>query len=232
MGTLTLTELKAEITASHGNRTYIASRLTRVLNLSQSRMSRIYKWEELEALVTSKSRAAGSRYVDLTSLNIREILSVVLVDGTNSRKLSGRIYRQLDQVSSYPEANPTGKPEVYSYFGKKLELYQVPDAIYTLRIRVSNWPTAFSDASPSATSDLDNKDDMLIALSNSWLFLTLGKSEDANKWWSIYRQMLTSAIAEEGESPDLDVLPGGGAGVGVETAGPWASPFVKSIQTE
>ena len=232
MGTLTLTELKAEITASHGNRTDIASRLTRVLNLSQSRMSRIYKWEELEALVTSKSTAAGSRYVDLTSLNIREILSVVLVDGTNSRKLSGRIYRQLDQVSSYPEANPTGKPEVYSYFGKKLELYQVPDAIYTLRIRVSNWPTAFSDASPSATSDLDNKDDMLIALSNSWLFLTLGKAEDANKWWSIYRQMLASAIAEEGESPDLDVLTGGGAGVGIESATPWASPFVKSIQTE
>ena len=232
MGTLSLTDLKAEITASQGNRTDIASRLTRVLNLSQTRIARIYKWEELEATITSKSTVAGNRYVSLSDLNIREILSVVLVDGTNSRKLSGRIYRQLDQVSPYPEANPTGKPEVYSYFGKQLEIYRRPDAIYSLRIRVSNWPTALSDASPSATSDLDNKDDMLIALSNSWLFLTLGKSEDANKWWSIYRQMLTSAIAEEGESPDLDVLPGGGAGVGVETAEPWASPFVKSIQTE
>lgn len=228
MGTLTLTELKAEITASHGNRTDIATRLTQTLNLSQMRIARVNLWEELESLNTSFSTATGNRYVDISSANPHEVLSVVLVDGTVSKKLTRRVYRQLDKLQPYPEANATGKPDAYDVFAKKIELYRIPDAIYPLRIRLSIWPTAFSDGSPSAVSTLDMKDDMLIALSNSWLFLTLGKSEDANKWWNIYRQMLSSAVAEEGRTPDMDFVYGAGSARGLEPDTPWANPFVRS----
>lgn len=230
MGTLTLTDLKAEITSSHGGRTDIAPRLTRVLNLSQMRIARINLWEDLESLNTSFSTVSGNRYVDISAANPHEVLSVVLVDGTSSKKLTRRVYRQLDKIQPYPEAQATGKPDAYEVFAKKIELFRIPDAGYPLRIRLSVWPTAFVDASPSAVSDLDMKDDMLIALTNSWLFLTLGKSEDAQKWWNIYRQMLSSAVSEESRLPDMDFVLGAGSARGLESDTPWANPFVRSIE--
>ena len=41
--------------------------------------------------------------------------------------------------------------------------------------------------------------------------------------------MLQAALSEESETPDLDVLPGPGVG-SVESATPWADPWVKSIR--
>lgn len=74
---------------------------------------------------------ASSEWVTLSaSVGEVQLYSVkIRISGTRDYPLSEDGYQAIDRIDS---AQYTGYPEVYSYFGKKLRLYPIPDAEYTL----------------------------------------------------------------------------------------------------
>ena len=106
-----------------------------------------------------------------------------------------------------------------------LELNYSPDEAYTLRARASVWPTAFTGSGASTqTSDLQEKDDLLIALSVNWLYQSLGNYERSGRWWTTFMNMLKSSVMEEHERPDLTITPGTSADSLSEY---WKDPFTQ-----
>jgi len=75
---------------------------------------------------TSFTTTASTKTYSLPS-DLLLLYDVVLIDGTNSRKLTQIFPRQFDKVLPYPEAYSTARPEYYIIWGSDLELYPIPD---------------------------------------------------------------------------------------------------------
>ena len=232
MGTLTLDDMKDEMRSSLGGRTDINARLTRILNLAQMRIARKHRWEELENLYTNTtaftSTPADDKYLAMPS-NLRDVYSIRLLDGANSRKLVRVPNRSWDKRIPSPEYFATGRPSLYTLRRNIMEFWKVPDAAYSLEAFGISWPTVFVDATPTAVSDLDQKDDMLITLAMSWTFMTLRNREEAARWWAIYANMMNDAVDEEVEKPDLDFPVGLKLDTGQIGGEYYRDPFVKSV---
>jgi len=232
MGTLTRSELVTEVSAFFADRDDISTaRYITWLNIAQQRIARVHNFEELEGLNTSLSTSytgtpADDKFVTLPS-TVRKIHDIRLIDGSESRKLQGFLYKEFDKRIPYPEKYATGKPSIYTKWAGKLELWKIPDAAYDLDIRITAWPTAFN-ASSDVASDLDEKDDALIMLAVSWGYLSLRNMEDANKFWAIYKNMLNDIVGEDIEQPSIELV-----GDTMDEAGIpsqyWKDPFVHDI---
>lgn len=231
-GTLTYTDLADEILKGLGNRTdFATSRIVRILNISQIRIARAARWEELEQLLERNTDVTADsdqdRMIPIPA-NVRDVYSIVLLDGSFSRKLTKIQHRTVDRRLPMPHYYERRRPHSYVLWRENFELFPVPDAVYALRARVIMWPTAFTGTS-GQVSDLDQKDDMLIALALSWAFQSLKMIEEANRWWAVYKGLLSDAIDEEVENPDIDILPNPGL-KDTSTGAPYYSdPFVRQV---
>lgn len=241
MGTLTLSQLQTEVLAAHGNRgDYSEDRRIVALNIAQTRIARAYDWNELWAIDTGTIGDAADVTVDKfenTPTNIRRIYSFRIVDAAskqNSRKLRFVHQKHWDEEIPETEAWATETPSIYTIWKRSgnfvFELWQIPDTSYNYEIRSAKWPTNFVSTSPTATSDLDDKDDMIIALAASWLFLTGREMEEANRWWAVYKEMLNNAADQDIEQNEIDLkapleMALRGDLPGVE---PWKDPFNRS----
>lgn len=233
MGTLTLTQLKSELGVILSARSDVAPRFTSALNLAQMRIARAHNWEELETLYTNTTgftdTPADDMYLAFPA-DVRDIYSVRLQDGSNSRKLTRVPNRSWDRIIPDTTAQSTGRPTHYTLYRNVMEFWKIPNAAYDLIVRGVMWPTAFADASPSAVSTLDEKDDMLVVLAASWLLRTVGDKDKSNDWFVMYKGMLRDATNEEVEKPDLDYPVGLKSGDSLVSNYP-ADPFIKSVQT-
>lgn len=242
MGTLTQSELDSELLAAHGNRDdFTEARRLIALNLAQVRIARIYDWNELQSVDTGTIGSAGVKSTDkfeLTPTNIRRIYSFRIVDTaskTNSRKLRWVPQRQWDQNVPESEAWDTDTPTIYTIWKRSgafnFEFWRIPDQEYDYEIRSVKWPTDFVSGG-GAVSDLDNKDDMIVALAASWLFLTAREMEQANTWWQVYKNMANDATNQDIEEHEVDIraplemrIRGGSP---YEGSDPWRDPFNRS----
>lgn len=216
MGLLTLDEFKEELRVHLGRRESEDDRLTRCLNLAQTRIARVHRWEELEDTETGTFTITASitddSLIDTTSFasSIRDIYSIRVTDGvTRAKKLRRITPRKFDEQIPDMEIMLRGLPHLYMSFRKHtvIQVYKSPEEAFDWTFRFSNWPTAFTDATPTAVSDLDEKDDMLINLTTSYIFHSLGKQESADKFWGIYASMLKEATGAELEKPDQIIMP-------------------------
>lgn len=234
MGTLTLAELKTELRVILSGQSDFEPRLTSALNLSQMRIARAHRWEELETLYTNTtgftSTPADDMYLTFPS-DVRDIYSVRLQDDANSRKLVRVPNRSWDKRIPDSTYLATGRPSHYTLYRNVMEFWPVPDAAYNLIARGIMWPTAFVTATPSAVSTLDEKDDMLIALTASWLLRSVGEVEKSNNWFVVYKNSLAAAIDEDVEKPDLDYPVGFKDDADVLSGNYPANPFVRSVST-
>lgn len=231
MGTLTYTQMKTEILANLGNRSsFDEDRLVAIMNLSQMRIARYRAWEELETNIedtfTITASAKTDKFLALPS-NTKDIYTFrIITENGQSRKLKRRTTRWLDENIPEPEYYARNKPVYYARFADQLEMSPVPDAEYDYIIRQRFWPTAF-DKTAGQTSDLDNKDDMIVALSTNWAFQSLGRLEDSGRWWTVYTNMLKAASLEDSERPDELILPA--FEEGPRTGAYYQDPWVKEI---
>lgn len=212
MGTLTYAELEEEVRSALGGRTDLDSRLTRFLNLGQTRIARLSRWEELEQITTGTlpftADPDADKFLTLDS-DIRDVYTVRILDGTESIKLSRRTFRQFDRLVPNPGALTRRKPQIYVVWAGKIEFFPVQDKAYDYEIRSVKWPTAF-DGTANQKSDLDNKDDLIIAATMIYIYRAQQDFEQAEKWTGILRELYREAKTEESEMPDLDPLPGPG----------------------
>ena len=223
MGTLTLTELEAEIRANLGNRTDLDSRLPRILSLAQEVIMRAHPFSEMNSEETLTT-VADTKTVNLPT-NPREVYSVRLIDNSNSRKLRYIPLRQWDRRAPYPEHYTTGRPSLYTLYNDKIELWRIPDAAYTIYCRCNLMPTEFSSDSDVA-SDLENKDDLLIAIATEYCFRSLGgDTERIMRWQSVATNGLRNAIKADTQFED-QVISSERARTTV-TDDYWLNPFIR-----
>ncbi len=231
MGTLTRSELVEELKGFFGNRDDITdARYVRWLNLAQSRISRLADWEELEKLSYDTTSNTGDKDVDkflALPQNTKEIMSVRLISDTESRKLTGYVYKEFDAAIPYPQRYATGKPTIYTHWAGQLELWRIPDAAYRIEIRRIVRPTVF-DLSSDNASDLREKDDAILMLAASWGHASLRNNEDARYYWRIYASMINESLGEDKERPDMDIVGFREQGE-LKSSTPWADPFVSSF---
>lgn len=232
MGTLTYTQLTTEVLANLGNRTlFDSARLLNLMNIMQQRLARKPKWKELKSTVESTFVITASATIDkflTVPANTRDILTfrVITTDG-DSRKLRRRTTRQFDNLIPEPEYYARGTPEMYTEFDDKLEFWRVPDEAETYLIRRTTWPTPFTGLG-TQTSDFTHKDDLLIALASSWALHSIGRLEDAARWFTVFKDMFMNAKLENDDEPDEEMVSGSQVVSGVDSSY-WLDPFHRGV---
>jgi hypothetical protein len=234
MGTLTLTELKDEITRALGNRTDMADRLTRFLNLAQQRIARIHDFEELQQITDSTFVITANATTDkkLSFANLREIHSFRVLNDSESIKLKQVSTRLWDKTIPQPEYFSRGVPSHYTIWQRTAEMWKVPDQAYDYQIRWTSWPTDFSDASPSAVSDYNLKDELLIQLSSAYAFDSLSKTVEADRKYKNVGALMQEALLMDAKEPDLEFAPSKEVFKDFGNPEYWRDPFVLNVSGE
>ena len=240
MGTLTRDFLRAEVLSNLGGLPQSNDNITRInrlIDLAALRIARAYGWEELERTTTSAITITGDAVQDQTLTpvllgKLRSWLTLVRRVGSDIPfkliRLPERQWNQLTLGSESPLL--LGAATHYRWWSDRLYFYPVPDQNWTLILDYRIWPALIGTdgAGGELPSDLDFKDDMLIALTTHNAFQSLGQREDATQWFAIYSDMLQAAINEEMDKPDTAIVNRGiserDSGVVVD---PVKDPFVR-----
>ena len=238
MSILTLAEIKTEISKSFASRGDIDSRLNNVIDLAQLRISRTHDFDELRQSASVNTVVTNSAIADkiisfpsLTDSRIRKVYSMRLIDPNGTipaRKLRKVLAKRWDIDIPEPEFYSRGPSTHYTVYEKnQFELWRVPDAVYTISIRVSRWPKQAVDTGEGNVLDLENVDDLIINLAISYIYHSLGRTDKGRQFFAIYRGLAKEALIED--DTDYD---GSMAGISADnilgTRG-YDDPFVRSI---
>ena len=229
MGTLTKLELEAEVRAALGNRRDLDSRLGKCLNLAQQRLARLHDFDEMEFISEGLLQNTGEdsdRFIQMPTL--RELYSLVLLDGANSRKLVGRTAQWMDRNVSQPEYFSRGVPVFYVLWGYYVEVFRLPQQNYPVRMRGTQWPLDLVEDTDK--SQFNQKDEILIELALSYVNRTLGKDSKATEHERIAMRLVEEAKENDRTKPDETVVPGLSDSDAAMSGGnnlPWLDPFVR-----
>jgi hypothetical protein len=248
MSVLTIAQIKGEIRKHLGGRTDADDRLDGVINLSQVRLARLHDFDELRDVTTIDTAvtadAAADKIIDISGEipRYRKIYSIRLyADNQLSRKLNKRLTKNWDSIIPEPEYYARGTPTDYTFWGPyKMELWKVPDRVYTMYFRYSRWPVVVTSDTPQENLlDLLNVDDLIIHLATSdliihlatsYLYLSFGNLEKSNQYFAIYSALAKEAIDEDEEDFDSNLMSHDINRLGANTRG-FDDPFVRSITT-
>ena len=175
--------------------------------LVHPRVVLIHDFEELkvrDTFGTTANNGVGNESTDMVMAlpsETREIYSIIRVDSAESQKLIQVPSRQWDSVIPYPEYFNRAAPTHYRRWGDNIELWHVPDAIYTIRGHRSKWPTTL--VNDTDLSDIDRKDDLIITLTMIWLCIQSDRQDRANHYWAVFKTLHKESISEDEYHPDL-----------------------------
>ena len=237
-GVLTRDQLSTEIcdvVGKSGNAAAVsgASLTSRVntlyLNNAQRRLARYWNWQELVSRQDAASILAGIKSYPLeTGTNnlglyrTKDIISVTLIDGANSRSLKRLSTKPYFKRFPRPENYAQARPWVYIRYGNNLEFFQIPNATYTMQILWSRWPVDFTTG--TQTSELENKDELLITAGVLETYLALEEYQDAATWMARLKGQLEDAVGVDGDSDmEWTALPFS-IGPDIMSGTPWTEP--------
>jgi hypothetical protein len=234
MGTLLRSALRDEVNKNLGGRDEGKvepgiTRINRALDLAQLRIARKRDFRELFILDTDNVVVTGTPATDAIYTGMpstfRDIYGLVYQETASATAypLSQMLPRQWHQLISAPLAHSTQeRPTHYIIWGsatggKQIEWYPIPDQNFLLTRRYSKWPDRDGTWVDGVAADLDDKDDIIIALATHHLFLSLGQKEDAATWYAVYKDLMKDAEADNAHQPDMATRNRGissGAGLG------------------
>ena len=234
---MTRDQIVTEICDSVGKRVSASSisgatlqdRVRTYLNWAQKRIARFYSFHELDILlITATTIADVKRYPLTTGTNSlgltrpKDISSLRLIDGAYSHKIVRWSTRKFDTKYPYPEQYSTARPNIYIRDGNYLELFKVPDAVYTLHIRYPQWAVDFT--SGTQTSSFENKDQLLVTAGTFETYFALEEYNDAKIWYARFLGQLTDAVRATG---DIDWEPQASPhdAEGYSSGTPWTDPY-------
>lgn len=209
MGDITLVDMRDEVKRHFRNRTDILdSRLNRIINIIQRRITRVMNWHEIKDIDYNNTSFTGDitldKILDLPT-NLKSIITLRLIDGTDSVKLTSKTIDLWDKLIPDPGRYRTDRPQFYVRWGNLIELWPVPNAVYTIDLRYTFWPADLS--ADADLSQLKHKDDLLIIGACNWIANSLGRMEDAVRFWRVYVKLLEDAVSEENDNPDKVLVP-------------------------
>jgi len=205
MGTLTLGDIRSQIKLALGNREDLDEHINSLINTCQMRLARFFDFEEMISLDDFTVAYTGDNLTD-ASISLpkytRDIHSISVIDG-DSYYVVSPIDRRTWKARSFNAivSGTTSRPTQYCIFASTIEIYPAPDQAYSAKLRRSKWPKDLS--TDASTSELSQKDDLLIALTICWTLYHLNNTERANAYWAIFKSMVKEAIDSQTVKPDL-----------------------------
>ncbi len=215
--------------ANRGDLTVAAgSRIERWLNIAQVKVARELRWEELEVADSELTLPA-----DATSLaypaSFRYQQSLVLKDDDSTHKLMWIHPEEFDRrFSKIHDSGATfikNPPVFFTNWAKTWAFWPIPDVEYKINLKKGSWPTDLTTL--AQTTDLEEKDDLLINLATADLMNSLGMTDKAVKQFQIYNALLSRAKNEEKDKPGRDIVPDFETGIAVGDY--WLNPFIRSV---
>lgn len=193
------------VSASSVSGATLQTRVRTYLNFAQKRMARVYNFYELDKLTITAATVADVKKYPMSSgtnnlglTRVKDIKSIRLIDGSNSRNLIRWSYRKFDRFYPRPENYATARSSIYIRDGNDLEFFRVPDAAYTLYIRYNQWATDFSTG--TQVSDFLNKDQLLVTAGVLETYLALEEYADGAVWLARFKGQMLDAKAAEGDA--------------------------------
>ena len=181
----------------------LQTRVRTYLNWAQDRIARFHSFHELN-VITGAATVIDTRSYPLTtgSNNLgltqpKDIGSIILLDSQNSRRLIRYSRVGFEKRFPLPTNYASGRPSIYYRVGNAVELFRIPDAVYSLRIVYPQWPTPFTTA--GQLSDFDSKDQLLLTATVMETYLALEEYSDAAIWFNKLVGMLNDAVKAEGD---------------------------------
>jgi hypothetical protein len=173
------------------------------INDAQRVVACVRDFDELKVLDTANAKTVAGQKIyhienDLKLVRPKDIYTIRLMDGANSRKLDYVPFRELDARVPYTEIATTGRPRWYTVRGRYIELFCIPDKSYDLYIQHSQWPRKLVNESDE--TDYLNIDHVIVALAADMAMSVLeGSSGD---WAARAQQLLGISLTEEETRPD------------------------------
>ncbi len=144
----------------------LGDRCVDFITWGEQRIARSYNFEELNVNLETPVTVAGvARYPYSTGSNNlglvrpKDIASIRLIDAQNSHIITRWSQRQFDNRFPYPINYSNGRPTLYIRYGNNIELFRIPDAIYSLYVRYPQWAAEMT--SPTDVSSFEYKDQLL-----------------------------------------------------------------------
>jgi len=200
------------------------------LNWGQQRMARYYSFHELNTIQESAATVADvAKYPLVTGTNNlgltrpKDIQSVRLIDGENSRILTRKSPRWFDQKYPFPSNFESARPNIYIRWGNNLELFKIPDAAYDVYIRYPQWAEDLTAA--STATQFENKDQVLISAAILEGYLHFEEYNDVPIWLARFLGLLQDSVKAEGDidwEPEAMEFRGQG---GYAVGEPWLDPY-------
>ena len=169
------------------------------LNTAMRRISRYYDFREMKKLYDGATIDGSKIYTFPTDWKV--IIDIRLINDSQSIKLRRKLSSTQDKWFPYPEGDSEDQPSFYAPWGNDFEVYPIPDAAYTMRMRTVQWPTTIT----VGTDIIDyepNKDDVILAFMVSGLFAYLQMYTDSTEWGSKAKVALLEAMKLERRQPD------------------------------
>lgn len=211
MGDLTYTDLVDEVGVATGaKRSDIHPRIRRYLNMSQRRIARAHRWEELKHVFEYTMSYQGTPSMDkVVALppNVRDLHSIRLISSDGrSRRLVHVPYPQWDRIVPEPEFFDRRIPVWFTYYGRTLEVYPIPEQTYLLRARMDLWPAPFT-GDAEQVSMLEGKDDVIVHMAASFAWRSVGDHDKSKEYFAIASRMLEEGIKDQNEKPAANIQP-------------------------
>jgi len=228
MGTLTLGSIRSQIKLALGNREDLDAHINDLINTCQMRLARFFDFEEMISLDDFTVAYTGDNLTD-ASISLptytRDVHSISVIDG-DTYYVVAPIDRRTwkDRYFNAIVSGTTSRPTQYCIFGSTIEIYPAPDQAYSAKLRRSKWPVDLK--TDESTSELNQKDDLLIALTICWTLYHLNNTERANAYWAVFKSMVKEAIDSQTVKPDLYQK--------LDSMSPiqsnyWKDPFVRTL---
>lgn len=233
MGTLTRAQLRSEVNKNLGDPessdSGATARLNQILNFAQLQIARRRDYQEMRTRDSASITVTGTPATDKLYThgisNLRKLFWLIRQVGSDRGvKLVRLLDRQWAQLLTPPDAYGTSDTLAYIEASKtQLEWFPVPGQNFTLYRAYSKWPTTLS--AEGTPSDLDNKDDLIVAKATHFAFQSTGAREDAATWFAIARNLERDAILEDKRQPDRSAVPRGISEANLIATNPVSDPF-------
>ena len=203
------------------------------INEAQKNIARAQDFDELIINDTANANTVANQSSyhpanDWLLTRPKDVLSIRLIDQSNSRKLTWVPPREFEDKIPYPEILGTGYANWYTKQGSNYVLIPAPSNIWPLYIRHTQWPLNL--ANDTDETQYENIDDVIIGLATDIAQAIL---EDVSipDWAPRARQYLESASIEQESRPDRVFVAQPfnplGSGAGISNGEYWNDPFYK-----
>ena len=204
------------------------ARLTRWINWAVRDICRYHTFNAMRTRVQFQTSDGTSDYSYPSRM--KDLYSITILDGMNSRKLHYVSARDFDEKRPKPDEFSEDIPILYVDNGSTFTLYRIPNTTYTGYVRCSQYPEELSD--DTDTLSIEMIDDVVVAGAVVIGFVSIRELDDADWWFKkMFLPRLRMAVASERKNWDYEPIARPHSETGkVQLFGKyWLDPFVKGV---